>query len=56
MLELGEDQGNEVMITADLHGNRLHFDRLWEVADLDGLSVRSSTGTELRDLWTPAGM
>ena len=35
VIEVGSQDATDVMITADLHGNRLNFDRLVEIADLD---------------------
>ncbi len=34
ILQLGPDQADEVMVTADLHGQRLNFHRLGRIADL----------------------
>jgi hypothetical protein len=36
VITLGPEEGSDVMITADLHGNRINFDRLMAIADLDG--------------------
>lgn len=36
MVVLKEQDGDEILISADLHGNRLNFHRLVEVADLEG--------------------
>lgn len=35
IVEITKDLGDEVMVTADLHGNRLNFDWLLKLADLD---------------------
>jgi hypothetical protein len=35
LVELNHDVADEVMITADLHGNRLNFNKLWHLADLE---------------------
>ncbi len=34
VVELGEASGDDILIAADLHGNRLNFDRLVKIADL----------------------
>ncbi len=34
LVELNHDVADEVMITADLHGNRVNFNKLWNLADL----------------------
>jgi hypothetical protein len=35
IVELDEEHADELMIVADLHGNRLNFDKLLAIADLD---------------------
>lgn len=35
VIEVASPAATDVMITADLHGNRLNFDRIVEIADLD---------------------
>jgi len=35
LIELDAEAGDDVLIAADLHGNRLNFDRLLRLADLD---------------------
>src|SRR5689334_3930873 len=36
LVYLDADDGDEVMISADLHGNRLNFKRILQIADLAG--------------------
>jgi hypothetical protein len=40
LIVIDEWDGDDVMITADLHGNRLNFERLVRTADLEGFSRR----------------
>jgi hypothetical protein len=40
VVELDATHGKDVMVTADLHGNRLNFERLIDVADLEAQPTR----------------
>lgn len=40
LVNLTAEHGREVFVTADLHGQRLHFKKLLRIADLDGISDR----------------
>ena len=39
-IALDHDAGHDVLISTDLHGNRLHYERLLQIADLDGQPER----------------
>ena len=47
VVRLTETAGDDIFIAADLHGNRLNFDRLCELADLENNPRRPDIGMKL---------